>query len=385
MNLILLLVLALAAGGDGGGFTGATRDRTATINLRTGMIVDENLTLPDHLTGISRGDLPFELPQMPNVALPPLGWDHHYGNGNFAPVTLAWSWTGTPIAASWPALRAPSSAFLELRSKAGILVPKRPGNGLALKGSTCPTALSPAIPNRRVASWSCSMGLIARNRIITAAHCLREYTVDVPTTVDVTTMEVAFGYVDAPSAATVKKRALKRIVHCDYGPHSDIAVVELAEPLPTDTPVFERHAAPLSVGVAVHLASHPSGYPLLISTCLRGPDDCVQALVTIMDDDWFRAPIDSARGSSGGIVFDDNFGLVGIFSGGKQHLGSNSVNGCAVNEQYGDRCYGDWVARVDGLDAALFDPDAVLPDATCDFSNPPKLEAGCLEARIASP
>lgn len=227
----------------------------------------------------------------------------------------------------------------------------------------------------RVNSWNCTVSAITANRVITAAHCLRRFTAPAASAYGASDLDIVFGYDDANRGAAIRTVAGGRIVYCRYDAAQDIAVIELAAPVPLGTTMLKRRRAAPTSGMLVHMASHPGGLPLRVSTCLGFDESCVPARVTRVDGSWLRAPIDSLKGSSGAAVVDDAGDLVGIFHGGFAEYAPEPT--CTGDITYRDTCDGEWISRADALDAKLFDPHAILPDATCDFVDAPPYGKAC--------
>jgi V8-like Glu-specific endopeptidase len=152
----------------------------------------------------------------------------------------------------------------------------------------------------------CSGVLIDDNLVMTSGHCLAEE----PLTFCRQTL-VAFGYayaaVDQPIELSADDVFACRRVLSWQTEELDYAVIELDRPT-SRTPVTlaDRRVA---VGDRVTVASYPSGLPL---KCETG------ALVveTEADASSFTAATDTFGGSSGGPIFDEALGWVGMVDSG---------------------------------------------------------------------
>jgi V8-like Glu-specific endopeptidase len=185
----------------------------------------------------------------------------------------------------------------------------RPDGGVTLDAPTlrdnlnvCPDEAFSAEPTAAF----CSGVLLDENLVATAGHCLGD---DPAATCR--QMFVTFGYAyDAPGVAielsSERVFACRNVVVVDRS-DADFAVVELERPARIAPPV--RSERPLAAGDALVVASYPSGLPLKVevgATVLDAPPGI-----------YFGAATDTFAGSSGGPLFDDAGGLVGIMTRGE--------------------------------------------------------------------
>lgn len=235
----------------------------------------------------------------------------------------------------------------------------------------------------RIGLPTCSAVLITPKRVMTAAHCLnvRPWRDDAGN-IDESRFRFLFGY-DTPfsvvggftSVMAERVGKVAKTIHCKRSKDTDIAVVELERAPAGIVPVTRRHRP--AVNEPVHLISHPQGMPVKLSTCVGAGASCVQAAIRELDSNrhWFRAPLDSFRGSSGGQVVDDGGNLLGIFSGGVDHLTSSGY--CRINVVYPNECKGDLAFMIDDLPAKLFDDAQAMPDIPCEFGEKPDYSPKC--------
>ena len=245
---------------------------------------------------------------------------------------------------------------------------------------------NPVAPDRqlRVRPPSCSATLVSRNRIITAAHCLSvQGWTDANGHLNGDLVNVLADFTTTAGAADAtlpvdpaNVRSIRKVLYCKWNIETDIAVLELNAAFQR-APV-RRSCPELVKGQNAHLISFPLGLPLVMSTC-AGAQACVQATISMLAPTWFRAPLDSFHGSSGGGVVGDDGRLIGVFRGGPPQLEPPKPPHtlCSAEIVYAADCLGDFVSRVDQLANDLFDDAKELPEVNCSFGADPAWNAQC--------
>lgn len=225
---------------------------------------------------------------------------------------------------------------------------------------------------RALAFDSCSGILIAPDRVLTAAHCLRMdgLSGDAAAVRKLTVIlghdKPLTGIPGSPGVAAIKGdvRDVDKILYCAHSPAQDLAVLQLAKKAPAKYKPLPQRPQPPQLGERLHLISSPKGLPIKISTCADRPFDCTPATVKKVDASLFRATVDSHKGSSGGGAVDDRGELIGVYAGGLMHEASGS---CLLNVEHPETCLGDVLSRVDLLPARYFNSAVKIDPVSCTF------------------
>lgn len=182
----------------------------------------------------------------------------------------------------------------------------------------------------------CSGVLVGKNRILTAGHCVSNWTCK--------HVAFAFGYaITSPKHGWPDRLRTEDVYLCNRilarsnEEKLDFAIVELDREVPNRRPL-RLSRDKVRRGEDVYLLSHPGGLPLKYSQPNR---------VLETSDVDFKAEIDALGGSSGGAVFSAvTHDVVGIlYAGGEDYLKDKAKKCRRIQECEPGECLGEFAVH----------------------------------------